>query len=77
MRIQGYSLDSNQRYDGRSSIAAPIFDNNYQCIAALALVCTTDTFEEKKDLFLQKVLQTASVISQEMGCPSPQANEFR
>lgn len=71
VRTQGYCLDSNQRYDGRSSIAAPIFDNNAQCIAALALVCTTETFAKKKDEFLRKVLETAAHISREMGYPAP------
>lgn len=69
VRTQGYCLDSNQRYDGRSSIAAPIFDHNFQCIAALALVCTTETFAAKKDEFLHMVLESAAAISREMGCP--------
>ena len=67
VRAQGYCLDSNQRYHGRRSIAAPIFDYDNQCVAELALVCTTDTFLEKRDAFLKEVLQTASEISSEMG----------
>ena len=74
VRAKGYCADSNERYDGRSSIAVPVFDAQYQCVAALALVCTTDTFERKKDEFLEKIIPAAAVISREMGCPVPGEN---
>lgn len=67
VRALGYCMDSNQRFDGRSSVAAPIFDHNNECIAAVALVCTTDTFLQKKEIFVDRVLQTAAYISRNMG----------
>ena len=70
VRAKGYCTDSNERFDGRSSIAAPIFDNHYECVAALALVCTTDTFTKKQDSFIKSVLQAAGMISAGMGYPS-------
>lgn len=67
IRANGYCADSNERYDGRSSVAAPIFDQNHECIATIALVCVTDTFREKKNLFLSEVLRASTEISAEMG----------
>lgn len=76
VRTQGYCADSNQRYDGRSSLAAPIFDHNGECIAAVALVCTTETFLQKQELFLEKIRLTAARISADMGYIDAQESEY-
>ena len=67
IRANGYCADSDERYDGRSSVAAPIFDQNNECIAAISLVCATDTFREKKSPFVGEILRAAAELSAEMG----------
>ena len=67
VRTMGYCMDSDERLMGRSSLAAPIFNHEEQCIASIALVCTTETFQEKREHFLQELLKGAETISVEMG----------
>lgn len=70
IRVQGYAEDRDERYLGRSTLAAPIFDNSRQCIAALGLVCTNDTFRMHEGGFRTAVCRVAQQISAQMGyCP--------
>lgn len=66
VRSQGYALDQDERYIGRSTMAAPVFDASKQCIAALSLVCSNKTFEKKQEIFLSTLLDISTAISREM-----------
>lgn len=67
VRAQGYSADQDERYLGRSTLAAPIFDSTRQCIAALSLVCENTTFQQHREGFRSLICHTAQMISTQMG----------
>ena len=67
VRTQGYAADQDERYLGRSTMAAPIFDATRQCIAALSLVCVNETFQENQVGFRTIICRVAQQISAEMG----------
>lgn len=67
VRVQGYAADQDERYLGRSTLAAPIFDSTRQCIAALSLVCENETFQKNQEGFQTIICRTAQLISTQMG----------
>jgi len=70
VREKGHCMDRDERYTGRGSLAAPIFDHSGQCVAAIGVLCSTERYLEKKDFFLQELLKVANLISREMGFPA-------
>lgn len=69
VRVQGYAMDRDERYLGRSTVAAPIFDSTRQCIAAISLVCENEVFQENQEEFRSRICHTAQLISTQMGYP--------
>ena len=64
IRLDGYSIDNvSQWYHGRTSLAAPVFDNGQNCVAAVALVCGSDNMQEHQDFYLNRVCETAKEIT--------------
>lgn len=67
IRRLGYAQDADEQSVGYSSVAAPIFNAARQCVAGVGIVCSTDTFREKKEPFTACLLPIAQEISRRLG----------
>lgn len=56
-----------ENYIGHSDIAAPIFDANARCIAAISIVCASETLKTNLDSYSEALIATAKDISRKMG----------
>ena len=65
-----YVLEYEQNYPGHSDIAAPIFDENGRVAAALSVGCSVETMKKKSEVFAERLVTAASVISSLMGYKS-------
>jgi len=68
IKAQGYGISHGEWLSEASGIAAPIFDQNGEVIAALAISGPTQRFSsEKISQYIPEVTHVASLISLEMG----------
>jgi DNA-binding IclR family transcriptional regulator len=68
IRHKGYWESHGERTKGTSSIAAPIFNHSNELIGALSVgYVNINQTDEKKQLFIEKVIQTSLRISAKLG----------
>ena len=67
LRGEMYAEQYDENYPGHSDIAAPIFNGEGYCIAALSIVCPSHIMKNEKSRFLPLLLQYSSGISRKMG----------
>ena len=69
IRNAGYAHDKGEYLKGIEAIAAPVFGPDNRCVAALSVPFLKDETQEKRDLILQEVINSARSISLELGAP--------
>lgn len=68
IRHKGYWESHGERTKGTSSIAAPIFNHSNELIGALSIgYVTFNQTDERKQLLIEKVIQTGLRISSKLG----------
>ncbi|MDM5327676.1 IclR family transcriptional regulator [Neobacillus sp. CF12] len=68
IRQKGYGESHGERTKGTSAVAAPIFNHTNELIGALSIgYVTFNQTDEKQQLFIEKVIQTAMRISVKLG----------
>lgn len=67
VREQGYCMDKDERYLGRSTMAAPLFDATGQCVAAISFVCNNGTLQSRQKEFQNSITRVAGEISVQLG----------
>lgn len=68
IRAQGYAFDNEEREEGVTCIAAPVFDSYSKVIAAISISGPTSRLKEKDmDNIVNNVIETAREISFSLG----------
>ncbi|PWI58093.1 IclR family transcriptional regulator [Sulfoacidibacillus thermotolerans] len=68
IRSQGYAVSIEEREVGAAAVAAPIFDRQHKCIAALSISGPADRYTPNQVLhFAKACMQTAESISRYIG----------
>ena len=67
VKKQGYDADCDEHFIGYGSVAAPIFDETRNCVAALGIVCVSSTLNRNSETFLTEILSYANMISLRLG----------
>ena len=68
IRRNGYAFDDEEREEGVSCIAAPIFDFDNEVIAAMSISGPTTRFRSaNRDAWIEEILHITRKISQRMG----------
>jgi DNA-binding IclR family transcriptional regulator len=75
IRKKGYSITANERVEGRSSIACPIFNSNGKCVASILVAgATSRIFSEKIDVLTSDLKKYSMEISNKLGYFSNKSN---
>lgn len=67
IRAQGWGEDDGERYSGHSALAVPIFDASTRCVASLSIVCRDDRLLQRRERFMDVLLEAAEDISHKLG----------
>lgn len=71
IRAQGYAEDRGEFADGVRALAAPVFDIDGACIAAISVPYLAGTQQEQTDRMLQALLETAKRVTRQVGGKAP------
>lgn len=67
IKKDGVGMDREEIEEGLTCIAAPIYNHSSDVIAAVSIAGPTVRIENKKDLYIEKIKNTATEISKELG----------
>lgn len=66
-RAQGYATEQNEANEHAGCVAAPVFDTNHRCIAALSIVAPLQRLDEpNRSQLIDRVKEAAATLSQRL-----------
>jgi len=74
IRASFISIDDEEYSEHVYCVATPIFDSNSKPVAAISVSGLKDRMQNKKDLLINKVLETGKLITSEIGGEHPIKN---